>query len=112
MGVNFRDIVTRLKAPPEILQAMQKNESFSQSGSMNRREVEDFVLEGKNREKLFAPPDVLSHGQWRNVCRLLDALNQVTVVSCTCITYRVAKHLCTGKGFTGKVCSFAHMGRT
>ncbi len=56
MEVNFRDIVTRLKAPPEVMQALQANESFSDTGNSRRREGGYFVLEGKNRNiKMFAP---------------------------------------------------------
>ncbi len=38
MEVQYRDILTRLKAPPQALAAMQQNESFSETGNINRRE--------------------------------------------------------------------------
>ncbi len=78
MEVNFRDIMTRLKAPTEVLQALQGNGTFSQTGNLNRREGGDFVLEGQNRKiKMFAPPGLPTHQQWKSICRFLDPLYKV-----------------------------------
>ena len=37
MEVTFRDIMTRLKACTQVLQALQANETFSQTGNLNWR---------------------------------------------------------------------------
>ena len=54
MGLNYRDIILRLKAPPQI-QFIQNHEAFSEICSSNQREGGDFILENKNRRtKMWA----------------------------------------------------------
>ena len=78
MEIQYRDIITRVKAPPSVRTMMQENESFTHTGTPNKSEGGDFVLENRNRRsKMFIPPGVPTKDQWLRTCRLLDQLEQV-----------------------------------
>ena len=79
MGLNYRDLLLTLKAPPHILQFIQNHEAFSEIGSSNKRGG-DFILENKNRRtNMWAPPGVPSDAQWQQICRTLDKLEEVII---------------------------------
>ncbi len=65
MDILFRDLVTRVKAPPSVLAAIQQNESFSKSHQPLRCERGDFILAGRNRRtKMPCRPGVQTQMQW------------------------------------------------
>ena len=81
MDIHFRDIVTRMKAPASVHDMIMSHESFSECGSADHREGGDFVLENRNRRtKMWIPPGVPTHDQWRRTCRTLDDMEKVTIM--------------------------------
>ncbi len=80
MELHFRDMVTRLKAPPPIQQFLKENQAFKVTNNTGRLEGGDFVLEGRNRRtKMCAPPAISSHQQWLRTCRILDPVEEVRI---------------------------------
>ena len=78
MDIHYRDLITRIKAPPQVRSFLEHNESFCESGNAAKHEGGDFVLENRNRRtKMFAPPGIPSPAQWQRICRLLDGLMEV-----------------------------------
>ena len=76
--IHFRDMVTRVKAPETVGQFIAKNEAFTLTGSADKHEGGDFILENRNkRTKMWAPPGVPTHEQWQRVCRTLDTMEKV-----------------------------------
>ncbi len=90
MEVQYRDILTRLKAPPQVLAATRQNESFSDTGNINRLEGE-FCSRGKEQENKIVCPSCnpqqravakhLSFAGPTSQCKILFSFRQHSMVS-------------------------------
>ncbi len=82
MELHRRDVITRIKAPPEVRTILARNHSFRISPNAGKREGGDFILEGKNRRtKMFLPPGTPTHAQWQRTSRILKPVEEVCIIS-------------------------------
>ncbi len=81
MELHRGDVITRIKAPPEIRTFQAHNNSFQISPNAGKLEGSDFILEGgeQPQDKEVLPPRTPTHTQWQRTSQIPKPVEVVCI---------------------------------